>query len=121
MLHAFQPERRLVRRLFLRRRSRGRVARRNTHAERFPRHDGECAPQLPDSSTTGKFPPSYRQSSSQKRSLKYFAAESAKTVTITACSPAGIPPATERQPFNAAAALGLTSKPSSRAIRFTIS
>src|SRR5437899_7643686 len=58
-------------------------------------------------------------SSSQKRSFKYFSAESAKTVTITARSSLGIRAATVKQPSNAAAALGLTSKPSSRARRFT--
>src|SRR5882762_7208320 len=58
--------------------------------------------------------------SSQNRSLRYFAAESAKTVTITAGSSTGIRLATCKQPFSAAAALGLTSKPSSRASRFTM-
>src|SRR5207302_6929065 len=58
-------------------------------------------------------------SSSQKRSFKYFDAESAKIVTITACSSFGIPAATVKHPNSAAAALGLTSKPSSRASRFT--
>src|SRR6266404_2058090 len=59
------------------------------------------------------------QCSSQKRSLKYFAPESANTVTITACCSRGSFFATAKQPFSAAAALGLTSKPSSRAMRFT--
>src|SRR5260370_32684582 len=58
-------------------------------------------------------------SSSQNRSFKYFAAESATTVTITAFALFGIPAATWKQPSNAAAELGLTSKPSSRARRFT--
>jgi hypothetical protein len=61
----------------------------------------------------------HNQSSSQKRSFKYFDAESAKTVTITAFPFFGIPAATLKQPSNAAAALGLTSRPSSRANRFT--
>src|SRR6266852_175798 len=58
-------------------------------------------------------------SSSQKRSFKYFAAESAKTVTITAFLFFGRHAAIAKQPSSAAAALGLTSKPSSRARRFT--
>src|SRR6266850_7384992 len=58
-------------------------------------------------------------SSSQKRSFKYFAAESAKTVAITAFLFFGRQPAIAKQPSSAAAALGLTSKPSSRARRFT--
>src|SRR5215469_14741235 len=60
------------------------------------------------------------QSSSQNRSLKYFVAESAKTVTSTARSRAGIFSATASVPTRAAAALGLTSRPSSRARRFTM-
>src|SRR5882672_10048152 len=58
-------------------------------------------------------------SSSQKRSFKYFAAESAKTVTITAFLFFGRHAAIAKQPSSAAAALGLTSKPSSLARRFT--
>src|SRR6266581_864458 len=61
----------------------------------------------------------HNYASSQKRSFRYFEAESANTVTITACSLFGISDATWKQPSNAAAALGLTSKPSSRARRFT--
>src|SRR5258708_32624160 len=61
----------------------------------------------------------HNYSSSQKRSFRYFAAESAKTVAITAFAFFGIPAATWKQPSKAAAALGLTSKPSSRASRFT--
>ena len=61
----------------------------------------------------------HNYSSSQKRSFKYFAAESAKMVTITTFAFFGIPAATWKQPRSAAAALGLTSKPSSRARRFT--
>src|SRR6202022_631019 len=59
------------------------------------------------------------QNSSQKRSLKYFVPESAKIVTITACCSRGNFFATAKQPLSAAAALGLTSNPSSRAMRFT--
>src|SRR5271167_355528 len=59
------------------------------------------------------------QSSSQKRSFKYLDAESAKTVTITACSFLGRRAATWKQPSSAAAALGLMSRPSWRATRFT--
>src|SRR5215510_7282191 len=58
--------------------------------------------------------------SSQKCSLRYFDAESAKIVTSTAGSPAGIRCATASVPTSAAAALGLTSNPSSRARRLTI-
>jgi len=61
----------------------------------------------------------HNYSSSQKRSFTYFDAESAKIVTITAFAFFGIPAATWKQPSSAAAALGLTSKPSSRARRFT--
>src|SRR5262249_28725915 len=63
---------------------------------------------------------SHVYSSSQNRSLKYFDALSAKTVTIFARSPGASDLATSMQPTSAAAALGLTSKPSSRASRFTI-
>src|SRR6266850_229020 len=58
-------------------------------------------------------------SSSQNRSFKYFAAESAKTVTITAFLFFGRHSAIAKHPSSAAAALGLTSNPSSRASRFT--
>src|SRR5260370_2235017 len=61
----------------------------------------------------------HNHSSSQKRSFRYFEAESANTVTTTAFVFLGIPAATWKQPSSAAAALGLTSKPSSRARRFT--
>src|SRR5258708_3155523 len=61
----------------------------------------------------------HNYSSSQKRSFRYFEAESANTVTITAFVFLGIPAATWKQPSSAAAALGLTSKPSWRARRFT--
>ena len=57
--------------------------------------------------------------SSQKRSLRYFAPESANTVTMTARCFRGLRSASSRQPTSAAAALGLTSMPSSRANRFT--
>src|SRR5206468_559011 len=58
--------------------------------------------------------------SSQNRSFRYLDAESAKTVTITACCCFGMRAVTSKQPNNAAAELGLTNKPSSRARRFTI-
>src|SRR5712692_7733679 len=58
--------------------------------------------------------------SSQNLSLRYFSPESGKTVTITARAPRGSDRATWKQPTSAAAELGLTSKPSSRARRLTI-
>src|SRR5260370_7608377 len=61
----------------------------------------------------------HNYSSSQKRSFRYFEAESANTVTITACSLFGISEATWKQPSNAPTAPGLTSKPSSLARLFT--
>src|SRR5205814_5849133 len=61
----------------------------------------------------------HHYSSSQKRSFRYFEAESANTVTTTAFPSLGIPAAIRKQPSSDAAALGLTSKPSSRARRFT--
>src|SRR2546430_10597050 len=63
----------------------------------------------------------HNYSSFQKRSFKYFDAESAKTVTITARPVFGFPATTLKQPSNAAAALGLTSKASSRGNRLTTS
>src|SRR5215467_4840483 len=62
----------------------------------------------------------HRQSSSQKRSLQYFAAESARTVTRTAGCPGGSCAATFSVPNSAPAALGLTRSPSSRAKRLTM-
>src|SRR5215469_13929315 len=96
----------------------GRAAHRSIHAGRFAWHAPVGQPPTARSCELSSRPSS--QSSSQNRSLKYLAPESANTVTMTARCPLGTCLATSRQPTKAAAELGLTSIPSSRASRFTI-
>ena len=75
-----------VRSLLRQRRDRGRARRHNIRADRFPRRGRGFLSRVPSQLENGvPYESAHVQCSSQKRSLRYFAAESAKTVTMTAC------------------------------------